>query len=204
MKIITNNPIQVEKSSNASGADEKLAAAKAKQKSNGIFSQGAKADRKEARTEAKAERIEKRVEKRLARRAKYGARPLKQVGGFFKDELATIKKTGSGYVKTNADGSETPVDTANIAKVGNILVDKADAGGKPLVAEAGKAIVNYTKSETVDATAPDGSIQTYKATDTEADDGAPAKKPMDPKLKWGLIIGGVAVAVLIAWKLKKK
>ncbi len=206
-KVITcKNPENLFSGADASVGPTKGSANPPKKEKTGFFSKAARTERKDERKADKAVRVEKREKRRAERKAKYGARPLKQIGGFFKDHLPSLKKKGSGYVKTNPDGTETPVDPKNVQKVGDVIIDKTDASGKPLVAEAGKAIVNYTKAETVEAEGPDGNIQTYKATDTEENDGKgpDESKGMDPKLKWGLIIGGVVLGGAILWKVLKK
>ncbi len=206
MRIITEAPIEVRSSADAGTGPTKGAANPPKKAKTGFFSKAASTERKAERKADKAVRVEKRAARRAARKAKYGARPLKQIGGFFKDHLPSLKKSGSGYVKVSPDGSETPVDPKNVAKVGDVIIDKTDASGKPLIAEAGKAVVNYTKAETVEAEGPDGNIAVYKAADTEANDGAKdpeGGKPMSMGAKIGIGVGVAFVLGLILYKVFK-
>lgn len=193
MKIITANNIIVQKGVALdpyfSNAD-----AKAKKEKDGFFSKGKRDERKAERKVDKTKRVEKRETRRAERKAKYGARPLKQAVGVFKDALPGVfkKSDGSGYQKP--DGTDVPKE--NIAALpGGVMVDKTDAAGRNVVVEGGKPVVNYKPNEVVQAEGADGTIGFYKATDTTTD-SSEAKKPISTT-QWLLIGGSVLVVATI-------
>ncbi len=191
MEVITQGPVDV-----SSSADGKLKTFLSKEK--GKIKAGHQA----------------RVEKRAARRAKRNARPLTKTGQWFHDHLPHVKKKTDGtFSKTLPDGTEKTVPAANVNQLPGtgVLVDKTDANGKKLVTDtvagAPTAATQYAANETVQATAPDGSIQTYKATDTEdgesTDDGTPADGSMSTTTMVLLGVGALVVIGAIVYFVKR-
>jgi len=199
MKIITRAPIEVQSSADAIKAPldstkspGKLKAFLQKEKDKIVAGH------------------DKRVVARAARKAKRNARPLTKTGQWFHDHLPHLKKNADGSAtKTLPDGSTTPVPPSDIAQwpslIGQppVLYDVHDANGKTLAVEnvngTPTAIAKYSAGEVVQATAPDGSVQVYKADDT-VDADAPDKdvddKGLSENMKTGLIIGGAALVIL--------
>jgi hypothetical protein len=140
--------------------------------------------------EKRAERKENRIEKRAERRAKRGARPLKQVGAWFKDHLPRVKKNNDGsYTKATVNGQET-VDPKNVASIGSsgILVDKSDAKGRDLKTEVingvQTAVVNYAQGEVEKLIGDNGQEAVY------------AKDDVDTGMSMGAKIG-IAVGIAV-------
>lgn len=168
--------------------DVNVAAAQAEAKRGGYFSKESRAARQEGRAISKILRAEAKTKRRADRRAKRGARPLHHilVGGFrkFKDILPKVrrKKDGSGYVKTNPDGSVEEVASKNVTQLppptGSntpVLIDKTDVAGKAIATEVvkGVAIASalYEEAETEAITDDAGNVQVYKLSDVEDKSG---------------------------------
>lgn len=208
MRIITTNEIVIQQGGNT---NEFYQNADGKAKKPGFFSKESKLERQTERKADKTARVEKRKKRRADRKAKYGARPLKQAAGVFKDHLPFVKKEGSGYVKTNPDGSTAPVDPSNVQKLagkaGEVLVDKTDAAGKPLLTEvvngATKAIVSYNPNEVVQAEGANGELGYYKADDTEATPEGGKKEGMSTTTIVLLSVGGLALLGTIIYLVKR-
>jgi len=194
MKIITRAPIEVK-----SGADSTTTPGKFKtflQKEKGKI------------TASHANRVANRA----ARKAKRNARPLTKTGQWFHDHLPHLNKNADGSVaKTLPDGTTTPVPPGDIAQwpslIGQppLLYEIHDARGKTLTVEnvngVPTAIAKYGAGEVVQATAPDGSVQTYKADETvdadapDVDASSTGSGSMSQNMKTGLIIGGAALVI---------
>jgi len=206
MNIITSNPIEVQSSADATKTPPDST------KTPGKFKSFLKKEKGKIAAGHAA-----RVEKRAARRAKRNARPLTKTGQWFHDHLPHVKKKSDGiFSKTLPDGTEQNVPASNVNQLPSLigqdplLVDTTDANGKKLttlnVNGVPTAVTQYAANETVQATAPDGTIATYKASDTEDANTPPESEPMSTTTKI-LIVGGIVLViagVLILKDLKNK